>query len=214
MKYNLVRLRQEQSLRFLNAQQPKSKISRQEAEVLVYKMCVASSSMFKNCTLLKVNDGHIALGFNKIQDCLRVKLPEISNSYICRILKSVNIYTQLDEALTYINCVSEATFRDLHDYELSEAKAIWSLVISKKPKKITAKEIKQAIDALKLNKDVIKSKIVINLKLHKSVAKHAQSITDSIGDDINSEQEWQHYVKLLTKHLLENCPILDKREAA
>ena len=212
MKHNLVALRKEQSLRFLNAipsKQPKSKISKQEAEILLSQIDSASCSVFVNVVKLIETRGHLALGFNKLQDCLRVKVPSIGNSYISRLIKAAEIYLQLDSSLLYIDRVSEATFRPLQDITIEDAKVVWTLAVSNASNKITSRDIKRAIQSLNIQATCndSKCKVIIHASLHKKITTQAKTILELISGNVTSKDEWQYCCKLLYKQLLNTCPL-------
>ncbi len=219
MQVNLVRLRQENGLRFLNSlpsQQPKSTITRAEAEMLLHNISKSSQSIFKNVVILIDSHGFASMGFSKIQDCLRKKCPEISTSYISRLVSASNIFLSVSTTLSNLDRVSESTFRSLQDVSTADSKRVWELVISNtENKRISCRDIKRAMEALsiKANTSVSKSSITINLTIHKAVVSQAQKIAGMIGLNIKSKDEWRQFCHLLYKELMVNCPLGEEDEA-
>lgn len=215
MQVNLVKFKQAQSLKFLNSdpsKQPKSEISKAEAEVLVHKISTASTTVFKCVVLLVDSRGYLAIGFNKVQDCLRKKVPELSTSYISRLLSAAETFIRLDASLTYLDRVSEATFRPLQNINDDDIIRVWKLAVelsdSKSVKRITSREIKRAIERLQVEVNVSKShNIVIDLTVRRAVAKQATAIANFITPNAKSSEEYKFLCKLVYQHLLESCPV-------
>lgn len=126
MKNNLVRIRQQKGLSYLNLpnNQPKSLISKADAELLVHKLNSASNSIFTTVVNLVQTHGYIALGFSSPTSCLKKRVSDLSGSYICRLLKACDTYLMLDPELGYLNMVAESTFRPLQDVPESHAQDV------------------------------------------------------------------------------------------
>ena len=214
MQSNLVRIRAEQGLRFLNSlpsQQQKSAISKAEAEVLVNNIGTASSKIFKNVVILVDSRGHLALGHSKIQDCLRQRCPEISNSYICRLVKAADTFLSLDSSLTNLNRVSEATLRQFEGISPLDQKKVWNIAIEKSDKRITSRDIKRIMDLnnIKAKVDSSHNNLIIDLSLKKLVISHAGQIVGLISPKIKNKEEWKDICRFLYKQLLISCPVTE-----
>lgn len=189
----------------------KPTITKAEALKLVAEIGSASSKVFKNVVLLVSKHGYIALGFNKPSDCLRKRLPELSNSYISRLLTATDIYLKLDPKLIYLNKVSEATFRPLQDVADKDSVSIWKYVLNhyeKNVKRINSRHIIKAMNAL--NVDVVNSKPVITISISEEFRPQIQNYVNKISQSIirpnvNSREEWRQFAKLIYQQLLDQC---------
>ncbi len=220
MSSSLVRLRRQKFNQFVN-QMPnkasKSNITKLEAEVLINRINSASSSVFKNVVLLIVNKGHLALGFTKPQDCLRKRVPDISNSYICRLLRATDTYLLLDNRLQYLHKVTEATFRPLQDVTQEDAQSVWNAVINqcKTTKRITSKDIRHAMKDLGIESKSTKMEpgtktIEMDAELQETVDRYVSKIGNVIRlSHVSTKEEWRQLSKLIYQQLLATCPILD-----
>ena len=69
------------------------------------------------------------MGFDKASDCLRDRIPDLSNSYICRLLQATEIYLQADNNMQHLNRVSESTFRRMVHLTDKEITLVWQTVL-------------------------------------------------------------------------------------
>lgn len=209
MHTNIVRIRSRQSLQFLNSvpsKQEKAAISKAEAEILIHKISSSSHSVFKNVVLLVKTKGYLALGYHKVQDCLRKKVPELSNSYICRLLKAAETYLNLDSSMKYIDRVAEATFRPLQNVSDANQQVVWKIVVEGS-KRITSRDIKRVMEQQNISASIeIKSNFKPDNALHKTLCFQAKRFATIIGATAKSKDEWQQLCKVFYKELLDTCP--------
>lgn len=222
MSSSLIRMRQQKFKSFVNLSTntaPKSLLTKLEAEVLINRINAASINVFKNVVLLIMNKGYQALGFTKPQDCLRKRVPDISNSYICRLLRATDTYLQLDPQLHFLPKVTEATFRPLQDVSKEDAAKVWSVVISlcesKAIRRITTRDIRRAMMELGIetkNTFAKDAKVIkMDAELQSTVNRYVTKIGNSvILPHINTKDEWKQFAKLIYQQLLATCPIFDE----
>lgn len=195
----------------------KTKMSRAEAQVLINKASRASVALFSSVVQLIARHGHIALGFTKPQDCLRKRLPHISNSYICRLLQATETYLSVDRKLIYLDLVSENTFRPMQHLNQEDSVAIWQWVLKncyQPNQRITSRMISEAMDALNIlshahcvseHQDSVK--VRLDHDLLPKFARHIDRIENTFrSSHISTREEWRHLAKLVYQQLLRNCP--------
>lgn len=206
--------------RFIVSSLPKPTITKAEAIKLVTEIGMASTKVFKNVVLLVSKRGHIALGFSKPADCLRKRLPELSNSYISRLLTATDIYLKLDPKLIYLNKVSEATFRPLQDVSEEDSITVWKYVLNnygQQNKRINSRHIMKAM--ANLNIQVTNSKpstpIHISQQLQPQVQHFVKLISHSLLlPNVHSRAEWRQFAKLIYQQLVEQCQFEDSSKVA
>lgn len=187
-------------------------MSKSEAEALLAQMAKASSQLFQQVVLLVKYEGYRALGFAQPQPCLRKKVPELSNAYICRLLKAATLYLQLDKTLRHLDQVAEATFRPLQPLDLQESRAVWEKVLQKRPQqKITAQHVKTVLRYLNLHPKmpVKPAPFTVNQALQRDLAFQAQRISrHCLKSHVTNQTEWTQVAKWIYQQLLDNSPFL------
>jgi hypothetical protein len=214
--HHLICTKQQHYLKFLTASPAlqKSSISKAEAEVLINKISTSASNVFKHVVLLVKSKGYVALGYSKPADCLRKKLPDFSNSYICRLLLAADTYLMLDHELEHINKVSEATFRPLQNISTDDIERIWQQTLIdnnvSKLSRLTSKYIKRAMEKLGIAAEITHKAVPLTLdsKLQRTVDGHVKIIVnDIIAPYANSVAEWKQYANIVHKQVLSACPM-------
>lgn len=216
----LVRIRQKQSLHYLHAipeKRPKSSISKAEAVLLISRISNACSNIFLNVTLALHHNAHIALGFNSISQCLKKRIPEISASYLSRLLSAATLYLQLDPQMQNIHKISEASLRPLQDKSIEYCRLVWCLVLEKELKRIKSSDIKRAM--LEIGVEDYKPKqtnrFEDDLKISKTVKNYAREICDNLMfPAVKTQDDWKQICKLLYKELVYSCPVIDQNKSA
>lgn len=205
--------KQQKTLGFLHSNKPNkilvSALSKEQAAVLINNISTSSFNVFKNVVKLIKYRGHLALHFSKPQECLRKKVPELSNSYICRLLKATDTYLKLDSDLLYLERVSESTFRPLHNIADDDAKRVWANVLqNNKADRISAKHIKHAMITLGLVIE-LKSKLPVlkvDTALQRDVTLYVQHISKKfLTPHVKSSREWGQLANFIYQQLLKNC---------
>lgn len=201
--------------RFAANSLPKPTITKAEAIKLVTEIGIASTKVFKNVVLLVSKRGHIALGFSKPADCLRKRLPELSNSYISRLLTATDIYLKLDPKLIYLNKVSEATFRPLQDVSNEDSITVWKYVMNnyeQHTKRINSRHIMKAMTNLNIQVTNLKpsASIQISQQLQPQVQHFVKLISHSLLlPNVHSRAEWRQFTKLIYQQLVAQCQFED-----
>jgi hypothetical protein len=195
-------------------------MTKAEALQTVKKISRASTFLFENVVLLIAKKGYVALGFEKPQDCLRKKIPTISNSYICRLLQATEIYLTVDPDMEYLQLVSESTFRPLQHLSDKDCKAVWNWVLNNiiGYRRITSRDINKAMDALKImsHENCVSPHqtgitVRIDQELIPKFRRHIERISDALVDNgINTEYEWAQIAKMIYQQILNNCPHRNK----
>ena len=193
----------------------KSTITKTEAEMLIANIAHASVRVFKNVVLLMVNKGYIALGFSKPQDCLRKRLPEMSTSYISRLLSATELYLKLDCKLIQLDKVTEATFRPLQNVDDADALKVWTRVLTVlTDKRITSRHIQRSMDALNIRAattPVVSCTLTVDAALQQRVQQCAKRIgTQFILPHVQTKSEYDQLCQLIHKQLLADCPLTQK----
>lgn len=227
LTHSSIRIRQQQSLHFLTAlpsKTPKPAINKMEAQLLINKIAASSANVFKNVVLLMTSQGYLALGFNKPQECLRKKIPELSNSYICRLLKATAIYVTLDAKLEHLNKVTEATFRPLQSVSDEDAQAVWQQLLAtcnnNSNKRFNSRNVTKAMEVLGITASVSTSKakpsvIKLNEQLQHRVERCAKKIGQVlISPNVSSKEEWQQLASLIYQQLMATCPLVEPLKKA
>lgn len=195
----------------------KSAMTRAEAQELIKKASHASTIVFSSVVQLMARGGYRALGFAKPQDCLRKRLPHISNSYICRLLKATDTYLTVDPTLTYLSLVSESTFRPMQHLKPDQLHAIWNWVLKYRYKnnhRITSGMITEALDAMNIlsyehcvNNHHGGITIRMDADLMPLFSRHIVRITEAFRtQNVNSREEWRQMARLVYQQILRNCP--------
>lgn len=194
----------------------KPSITKSEALEMVKRISRASTSLFENVVLLIAKKGYLVLGFNKPQDCLRKKIPELSNSYICRLLQATETFLKVDPKMEYLKLVSECTFRPLQHLSDDDCKAAWTWVLNNQTeyRRISSRDINKAIDALDIHshEDCISVhrpafSVCISEKYQHIFRRHIERISDSIMDQhIDTKDEWKQLAKLIYQEIMNSCP--------
>jgi hypothetical protein len=202
----------------------KPSMTKAEALQTVKKISRASTFLFENVVLLIAKKGYVALGFEKPQDCLRQKIPTISNSYICRLLQATEIYLTVDTDMEYLRWVSESTFRPLVHLPEKDLVAIWEWVLKhrKGDTRISSRDINKAMDALKIMSHAncvsphqTGITVRIDQELIPKFRRHIERISDALADNgINTEAEWKQIAKMIYQQLLRNYVDPAKNTAA
>lgn len=213
--HNLICTKQQHYLKFLTAPAlQKSSMTKAEAELLINKISTSASNVFKNIVLLVKSKGYVALGYSKPADCLRKKLPDFSNSYICRLLLAADTYLILDHELEHINKVSEATFRPLQNVSTDDIERIWQQTLAdnnvSKMTRLTSKYIKRAMEKLGIAAEINHKAIPLTLdsKQQRTVDSHVKIIvSDIIAPYASSVAEWRQYANIVHKQVLSACPL-------
>jgi hypothetical protein len=213
--HNLICTKQQHYLKLLTAPAiQKSSITKAEAELLIHNISAAASNVFKHVVLLVKSKGYVALGYSKPANCLRKKLPDFSNSYICRLLLAADTYLMLDHELEYINKVSEATFRPLQNVSTDNIERIWQQTLIdnnvSKLSRLTSKYIKRAMEKLGIAAEITHKAVPLTLdsKLQRTVDSHVTIIVrDIIAPYANSVAEWKQYANMVHKQVLSACPL-------
>lgn len=207
-----------QALHFLQALPStieKSTITKTEAEILIANIAHASVRVFKNVVLLMVNKGYLALGFCKPQDCLRKRLPELSTSYISRLLSATELYLKLDHQLIQLDKVTEATFRPLQNVDDADALKVWARTLTVLTyKRITSRHIQRSMDELNIQgatTPAISCTLNVDTALQQRVQQCAKRIsTHYMIEHVKTKQEWEQLAHLIYKQLLADCPLSEK----
>ncbi len=202
--------------RQLTAKKSTATLTKQDAEALISNISKGSYQVFTNTVLLVNQKAYQVLGFETPQACLRKKVPSLSNSYICRLLRAAFTYLKVDAELTHLNRVTESTFRPLQDVSETEANKVWQNVLAKRgaTKPIAARHIKSVMQALGI---AVKAKAPATakqppIKLSQSVQ---QSMTQSlnklskllIAPNVTTHREWEQFANLIYQQLLTLCPL-------
>jgi len=206
--------------RFIASSLPKPTITKAEAIKLVAEIGIASTKIFKNVVLLVSTRGYIALGFSKPADCLRKRLPELSASYISRLLTATDIYLKLDPKLLFLNYVSEATFRPLQAIADAEAITVWEHVIKhygQQNKRINSRHMMKAMEDLNIHAVNSKPSAAIHIshQLQPKVQHFVKLISHSLLlPNVHSRAEWRQFAKLIYQQLVEQCQFEDSSKVA
>lgn len=189
------------------------------AEQLVQTIAKASSRIFKPVVMLVQTQGYRALGYKKPQPCLRARIPEFSNSYICRLLKATDLYLKLDHQLHALDYVSEPAIRPLQALTESEAKYVWKALLKQYPKqKITPKYVKKMIARhgfTPMKAPEKKATVAVDPKLKNAIPFLAKRIANKfILPHVQSPEQWVALVKLIHQQLLTSCPLSKPGEKA
>jgi hypothetical protein len=198
----------------------KPTLTKAEALQTVKKISRASTFLFENVVLLIAKKGYVALGFEKPQDCLRKKIPTISNSYICRLLQATEIYLTVDPDMEYLNLVSESTFRPLQHISDKECKAVWNWVLNNTIgyRRITSRDVNRAMDALGISShencvsvhQPSTFSICISEKYQPIFRRYIERISDTIMEqNTQTQAEWKLLAKLIYQEILDSCPHRD-----
>lgn len=185
----------------------KPSMTKAEALQTVKKISRASTFLFENVVKLIAKNGHRALGFEKPQDCLRKKIPTISNSYICRLLQATEIYLTVDPDMEYLQLVSESTFRPLPHISEQDCKVVWNWVLNNTIgyRRITSRDVNRAMDALNImsHENCVSPHqtgitVRIDQELIPKFRRHIDRISDALADsNINSADEWKQIAKII-----------------
>ena len=185
----------------------KPSLTKAEALQLVKKISRASTFLFENVVQLIAKKGYKVLGFDSPQDCLRKKIPTISNSYICRLLQATETFLKVDPKMEYLNLVSESTFRPMQHLTDEECKAIWDWVLNNiiGYRRITSRDVNQAMDALNIMSHAncvsphqTGLTVCIEKELIPKFRRHIERISDALADsNINTEAEWKSIAKII-----------------
>ncbi|QPK62916.1 hypothetical protein IVG45_19130 [Methylomonas sp. LL1] len=193
--------------------QIKPTITKAEALKLISEIGFSTTKVFKNIVLLVSTRGYIALGFKKPSDCLRKRLPELSHSYISRLITATSIYIKLDPKRIYLNKVSEATFRPLQNISDKDSDLVWKYILNhyeQHVKRINSRHIVKAMNALNIHSReecISNHQTTITVRLDREILpkfnRHINQISNAIRDSkINSKEEWAIVAKLIYQQLL------------
>ncbi|MCF8008072.1 MAG: hypothetical protein K9K84_11775 [Methylovulum sp.] len=189
----------------------KSTLTKSKAEFLIHLIAHASTRIFKNVVLLMVNKGYLVLGFTKPQDCLRNRIPKLSDSDISQLLSATEWYLKLDHLLIHLDKVTEATFSPLQNVDNADAVKVWSRTLTVLTDNcITSKHIQCSMDALHIKAVETKPSepLPIDAALFDKLAIDAQAIcTQFILPHVHSKTEYEQRVNLIHKQLLSHCPL-------
>jgi hypothetical protein len=185
----------------------KPSMTKAEALQTVRKISRASTFFFENVVILIAKKGYQVLGFEKPQDCLRKRIPTISNSYICRLLQATETFLKVDPKMEYLNLVSESTFRPMQHLTDEECKAIWDWVLNNiiGYRRISSRDVNLAMDALKImsHENCVSPHqtgitVRIDQELIPKFRRHIERISDALADNgINTEAEWKSIAKII-----------------
>lgn len=192
----------------------KSSISKIEAEILLNNINSASFKLFKNVVLLVAKKGYLALGFLIPRECLKKKVQGLSKSYLSRLLSATEIYLKLDSDLTYIDKVSENTFRLLANIDNDDAKVIWNKVLETYDgKTISSKNVQRAMNMLNIEtKKTLDYTYNVNDELKKNITKYAQRMGEIlILPNVQNKDEWNQLAKIFYQQLKNEFPQTQKR---
>lgn len=191
----------------------KSSISKIEAELLLNNINSASLKLFKNVVLLVAKKGYLALGFFNPRECLKKKVQGLSKSYLSRLLSATETYLKLDSDLTYIDKVSENTFRLITNIDDNDTKLIWSKVLETYDgKTISRKNIQRAINMLNIEtKKTLDYTYNVNDELKGNIIKYAHRIGASFLPNVQNKDEWNQLAKFFYQQLKNEFPQTQKR---
>lgn len=200
--------------RFITNPAARKPMTKTEAQLLLKNASKASNFLFSCVVKLIARRGYLALGFVKPHDCLRKKIPDISNSYVCRLIQASDTYLSMDPKLLQLQWVSESTFRPLVHLQEKDLQAIWEWVLDHRDgdSRITSRDMNKAMDALGIKshencygEHQASISVRIDREILPKFRRHIFRIADAIRDsDINSKEEWRIVAKLVYQQLLRN----------
>lgn len=202
------------ALKSININSKNTVMSVSTAELLIQDISHASSTIFTSVVKLIAGNGHQALGFDKASDCLRDRIPDLSNSYICRLLQATEIYLQADNNMQHLNRVSESTFRRMVHLTDKEITLVWQTVLEETEgscrQRITGGHTKKAMKQLGMDTDKCEPKYLENdarppLKpiVQRFISCYIRLLSNRISPYANTKEQWKIFANAVHQQLLD-----------